>query len=139
MKLKEKYTELQTKALVPMMAISSAVLPSAVRADGTDLSNIGIDSSGKLTGVTDDGMGMIGGFQTILDQSHVLISGITGVAAAVLVAIFIIKVMKLAQASDNANERSRAITGLIFLLICAALLGSASLITGMFWNAFTGA
>ena len=136
--IKNAYYNLVSRASLALAPVAG-MLPGVVHADGgTDLSNISIDSTGKLTGVDTSGSGLTGGFLTILDQMHVAISGVTAVGAAILVVIFIIKVIGLAKSSDNANERSRSIMGLIVIAVCAALLGSASLITGMFWGAFSG-
>lgn len=109
--------------------------PLAVLAEGSDcdLSNLKVNGDGTITGCDTTGdMATTG--NNILGKGKTLVSLVTGVAAIVLLIIFIIKAVALARSGDNPSERQKAIQGLIFLFIGIALLGSASLVTGMFWN-----
>lgn len=98
-----------------------------------DLSNLKLGANGTITGCDTTGDMTTTG-NNILGKGRTLVSLVTGVAAIVLLIIFIIKAVSLARSGDNPSERQRAIQGLIYLFIGIALLGSASLITGMFWN-----
>lgn len=107
--------------------------PLAVLAEDCDLSNLKVNGDGTITGCDTTGdMATTG--NNILGKGKTLVSLVTGIAAIVLIIIFIIKAVALARSGDNPSERQKAIQGLIYLFIGIALLGSASLVTGMFWN-----
>jgi hypothetical protein len=131
--------DIRNAAILATPGIMSLLPVGAVKAEGNhvDLTNITMSGNSlNVPGASSGGNGMADTFNNILGQGHTLISGITGVAAIILVIIFIIKATKLGSSGDNPAERSKAINGLIFLFIAAALLGGTSLFTGMFWNMF---
>lgn len=119
--------------LAATTAWSFLVNPLAVLAEDCDLSNLKLGENGTITGCDTAGNMTTTG-NNILGKGRTLVSMVTGVAAIVLLIIFIIKAVALARSGDNPSERQRAIQGLIYLFVGIALLGSASLITGMFWS-----
>ena len=130
-----KNTVTAYSTLAATAAWSFLANPLAVLAEdpNCDLSNLKLGANGTITGCDTTGdMSTTG--NNILGKGRTLVSLVTGVAAIVLLIIFIIKAVALARSGDNPSERQRAIQGLIDLFIGIALLGSASLITGMFWN-----
>lgn len=75
-------------------------------------------------------------FNTILSKGRVIISGVTGIGALIMVGFFLWFTVRLSKSGDNPSERSKCINGLIFFFIGAALFGSASLFSGLFYNMF---
>ena len=63
-----------------------------------------------------------------------LIAGVTGLMAIVMVAIFAYKAFTLSRVGDNPSERAKTIQGMIFFFIGAACFGAASMLTGLFYG-----
>ncbi len=117
-------------------AITLPMALSMVSAD-TDLGSSRLDDNGNLIidGADASGTeGTVSTFNTIMDKLRILIAGVTGVLALVMVLIFTYKAFNLAKSSDNPQERQRAIQGLIFYFIGAACFGAASMFSGLFYN-----
>jgi hypothetical protein len=64
-----------------------------------------------------------------------VIVGLTGVGTMVMIVLFIIQFMKLGSSAGNPQQRSQALTGVLWTGIAAALLGSVTIIVGFFYNA----
>ena len=60
-----------------------------------------------------------------------IIMGITGLGTLTMVALFIINFVKLGQAANNPNEKSRALSGLLWTGIAAAGLGGVTIFVGL--------
>ena len=75
-------------------------------------------------------------FSHIINRYKVIITFFSAIAAITMAGIFIWTFMKLGATSGNPMERQKCITGLIISGIATALLGSISLVVGLFYNAF---
>ena len=132
MSIKNTLQKVVDKANIGLIALTLSPI-GRVLAEGEGLLSYDI-KTGNLkegAGSTD----MEGTFVNLQSTGRVIVSGITGLAAIVLLIIFILRAVKLGQSGDNPSERQRAIQGLIYLFIAIALLGGASVITSMFWGA----
>jgi len=96
------------------------------------------DFWGDLTigddGNVNPGQGNESAFGTIIQKYQKIITFISGLATATMVAVFIFNFTKLGTTSTNPAERQKVITGLIFSGIAAALLGSVTFLVGVFLN-----
>jgi dihydrodipicolinate synthase/N-acetylneuraminate lyase len=73
----------------------------------------------------------------VLAEYKGFITGLSGIATLVVLAMFIVNFMMMALDADNANKRSEKIQSLLHCAIAAAGLGSVTLIVGFFWNIFS--
>ncbi len=73
-------------------------------------------------------------FGKIMEKYKAVITFVSGIATVTMVAIFILNFMKLGSTATNPTERSKVLTGLIWSGIAAALLGSVTLIVGVFYG-----
>ena len=73
-------------------------------------------------------------FAKIMDKYKGIITFVGGIATVTMVAIFILNFMKLGSTATNPTERQKVLTGLIWSGIAAALLGSVTLIVGVFYG-----
>lgn len=73
-------------------------------------------------------------FNTILTKYRRIITLASGLATITLVAVFIFLITKLGTTGDNPSARSKVIAGLIVSGIAVALLGSVTLIVGLFYG-----
>ena len=73
-------------------------------------------------------------FGKIMEKYKGVITFVGGIATVTMVAIFILNFMKLGSTSTNPTERQKVLTGLIWSGIAAALLGSVTLIVGVFYG-----
>lgn len=76
-------------------------------------------------------------FNTILTQYRKIISFISGMATLAMIMFFIFNFIQLGASQGNPQERQKAVTGLIISGISTSLLGSITLITGVFYKMFT--
>lgn len=87
---------------------------------------------------TDNGFKNIGNeekaINTILTEYRLLIAFGVGVASFVMIGIFIVNFIKLANSKGNPQARSKAVGALIFTGIATAMLGSIVTITKLFYN-----
>lgn len=74
-------------------------------------------------------------FRHVINKYKNVITFFAGIAAITMVGIFIFTFMKLGATAGNPMERQKCITGLITTGIAAALLGSISLVVGIFYGA----
>lgn len=72
----------------------------------------------------------------LLSEYQGFITGLSGIATLLVLAMFIINFVGLAMEGDNANKRSEKIQSLLHCAIAAAGLGSVTLIVGFFWSLF---
>lgn len=134
---------LQKISTAMTLAFTSLVFAPAGVSATADLTNISIGSDGKLNvpGATDGGSadsttGIIAAFNAFIEKFKVIITGVTGILALVMVGLFIWKCFEFARASNNPSARANAITGIIVFLIAAALFGASSLFVGLAYNVF---
>lgn len=72
----------------------------------------------------------------VMDTGRKIVTIATGIAALLLLFYFIIRVVQIAQSSDNPGQKRQAISGVLWVLIAVALLGGTSFITGLVWGIF---
>ena len=106
-------------------------------------SGVDVDDANDFgIGYSDDGKLKYGGaygknkqqsdvWNTIFVQYKGIIMGITGLGTLTMVALFIINFIKLGQAANNPNEKSRALSGLLWTGIAAAGLGGVTIFVGL--------
>ncbi len=95
-------------------------------------SNGGINvSSGEYDFDSEDGASV---WDLLFGKLRGIVTGISGIATIVMVAMFVVNLTKLGASSGNDNARSKAITGLLLTGIAAIGLGSLSLFFGFFYN-----
>lgn len=73
-------------------------------------------------------------YKQALDKYKEIISFFTGILTVTSFAAMIWNFAKLSMAGDNEQERKRAIISILFCGIGVALMGSATIIIGFFWN-----
>lgn len=120
-------------------AITTYILvPHSVFADDFNVYDIQLGDDGTLTGVgsgaADSTEATANVFNQIFGNARVLIAGVTGLMAIVMVAIFAYKAFTLSRVGDNPSERAKTIQGMIFFFIGAACFGAASMLTGLFYG-----
>ena len=97
---------------------------------------------GEIT--VDDGKVTLKGPSNISNQSDAMAQVITkykdvilfvsGILAATSVVVFIVYFLKLGTISSNPRDRKEALTGLLISGVSAALMGSVTLIVGLFYG-----
>lgn len=95
--------------------------------------DVNVDDEGGI--VVDSEADTDGAWSTLIGKYKNFIVGIAGVGAITMVVLFIIQFLKLGASAGNPQERSRALTGVLWTGIAAAGLGAVALITGIFYNA----
>ena len=121
------------------MAAAALASPAAADDDYIDLTTAQLEDDGSLTieGADADGTSStVNIFNTIMSKGRIILSGVTGVLAIVMVGLFTWKAFSLAKSSDSPQERARCIQSMIFYFIGAACFGAASLFAGLFYNIF---
>lgn len=135
---KIKYIMSRAVSTIMGMAFAMPMMVSAVSADDyVDLNSAKLDNSGKLNidGSNANGTSnTVNVFNTVMDKGRIIIAGISGVLSIIMVGLFIWKAFNFAKAGDNPQERARCMNGMIFFFIGAALLGAASMLSGLFYN-----
>ncbi len=129
MLMKNKIALLLVVALVLTLCLSlfGSIQANALFDDG----NLNITNNGTVTSTsnsTDETFGKI------MDKYKGVITFVSGIATVTMVAIFILNFMKLGSTSTNPTERQKVLTGLIWSGVAAALLGSVTLIVGVFYG-----
>lgn len=140
--MKETFKGFLSKGyIMATTAATTLMMPCSVSASNhqTDLLNTNLDANGTLNvpgaGATGNGAtGAANAFNDIYDVLRVVVQGITGVMAIVMVGIFAYKAFTLSRCGDNPSERAKTIQGMIFFFIGAAAFGAASFLTGLFYN-----
>lgn len=94
--------------------------------------DVNIDENGEV--VVDSEATQQGAWTTLIEKYKNFIVGFSGIAAVTMVAAFILQFMKLGTTAGNPSERSKAVSGILWTGIAAALLGAVSLITGIFYG-----
>lgn len=82
---------------------------------------------------TDKGQGA---FNSMLNQYRKIINFVCGIGCLSMIMFFIFNLIKLGGSQGNPQERKQAITGLIITGISTAILGSITLVTGLFYSMF---
>lgn len=77
---------------------------------------------------------IVRGINSILSEYQILVTFGSGIVSFMMIALFIINFMKLANTKGNPQERSKTVTALIFTGIGTALAGSVTLISQLFYN-----
>ena len=81
-----------------------------------------------------DNEGKNGVWNKIFTEYKGVIIGITGIGTLTMVCLFIFNFMKLGQSAGNPQQRSMALTGLLWTGLAAAGLGSVTLFVGFSTN-----
>ena len=77
-------------------------------------------------------------WNTLFTQYKGVIIGVTGIATLTMVALFIFNFMKLGQSAGNPQQRSMALTGLLWTGLAAAGLGGVTIFVGFSQNLLKG-
>lgn len=122
--------------LAIMLILMSTMLGTVSLAKGSGIFsdfNVTIDKSGNasITGENDSA----GAWSKLIEKYKGFIVGVSAVGAVTMVVLFIIQFMKLGSAAGNPQQRSQALTGVLWTGLAAAGLGAVSLIVGIFYNA----
>lgn len=141
---KIKYYLQKIRTAIILSSASLVMTPVGVSATGKDvadllntkLTNDGLNVPGAPTGNGGGTDGIVKTFNTFMDQFKVIITGVTGILAMVMVGLFVWKCFEFAKSSSNPSARANAVTGIIVFLIAAALFGSASLFVGLAYGVF---
>jgi hypothetical protein len=127
--LNKKIALLLVVAIV--LALSLSVVGSIQAHAVTWNGDLQVSNNGSVTSVannTDETFGKI------MDKYKGVITFVGGIATVTMVAIFILNFMKLGSTSTNPTERQKVLTGLVWSGVAAALLGSVTLIVGVFYG-----
>ena len=116
--------------MMAMFAFSvfGTVQASAVNWNSGDLK---ISNNGVVEAVSNNPNETYG---KIMEKYKGVITFVGGIATVTMVAIFVLNFMKLGSVSTNPTERQKVLTGLLWSGIAAALLGSVTLIVGVFYG-----
>lgn len=128
MLMTKKIAMLLVVAMVLTIALSvfGSVQASAIWGNNLDIANNGAVSNTSTS--TDQTFGKI------MEKYKGVVTFISGLATVTMVAIFILNFMKLGSTATNPTERSKVLTGLVWSGVAAALLGSVTLIVGVFYG-----
>ena len=127
----KKFALLIVVALILALGLSMFGAVQANAAVDWDSGDLTISNSGEVEATakdTDDTFGKL------MDKYKGVITFVGGIATVTMVAIFILNFMKLGSTATNPTERQKVLTGLIWSGIAAALLGSVTLIVGIFYG-----
>ena len=119
--------------LVVMLCVVALSAFGEVRANAVDWGSgdLNISNDGSVISTSNSTQSTFG---KIMEKYKAVITFVGGIATVTMVAIFILNFMKLGSTSTNPTERSKVLTGLIWSGIAAALLGSVTLIVGVFYG-----
>lgn len=73
-------------------------------------------------------------FNSFMERYRFWITGFSGIATLVLVAVLVYRITKLSGSGANPMERQKAIKGIIISGVGIALMGSLSFFCGILWN-----
>ncbi len=124
---------------IAVLLVVAMVLALALSMFGSINAHAGIFEDGYLN-ISNDGSVQAESdstektFGTIMEKYKNVITFVSGIATVTMVAIFILNFMKLGSTATNPTERQKVLTGLIWSGIAAALLGSVTLIVGVFYG-----
>lgn len=76
----------------------------------------------------------VGAINRILEEYRIWVVFGSGMTSFIMMGLFIINFMKLANSKGNPQARQKATSGLIFTGVGTALTGSVTLITQLFYN-----
>lgn len=76
----------------------------------------------------------VGAINRILKEYRIWIVFASGMTSFIMMGLFIINFMKLANSKGNPQARQKAVSALIFTGVATALIGSATLVTQLFYN-----
>ena len=134
MKLKSKYLLSLPVAMLPMLYNCSSVVATGISGVQVNGGKISVDVGNA--GTTSNVKTMSDFWNKIFSIGKMLIFGITGVLAMAMIVVFAVKAFNLSAAGDNPKKRQEAIEGMLFAVIGAALLGGASMISGLAFGLF---
>ncbi len=120
-----------------------AVVSYAGPTDGTD-TNTGaansmfngiLNNNGEIIPAQNQGANNDKQLSGLVNRYQKIASIICGVLAVTMFIFMLIQFTKLGAAGDNELARKKSISGILTTGIATALLGSASVVIGFFWNA----
>ena len=117
-------------ALVLMLSIGMSIL-GTVQAEAIWGNDLQIQNNGAVNATSNSTQATFG---KIMTKYKDVITFVSGIATVTMVAIFILNFMKLGSTATNPTERQKVLTGLIWSGIAAALLGSVTLVVGVFYG-----
>ena len=134
--------KLQIKYLlsIPIAGLSLFLFLTPVAADGIKGVTVGsggsivIDSSqaGAMSSVNT----MSGFWNKIFGVFKYLIFGITGCLCIAMVGVFAVKAFQLSTSGANPRKKQEAIDGMLYAFIGSALMGGATMLSGLAFNLF---
>ena len=125
-------------SLLPMQQNSMAQYPPSVTtAYAVDFwSSMDVTDEGVFDpGVANDHSSKAD-YNTIFDNYRGLISLFLGILTATSFGYMVFAISKLSMAGDNEQARRKAIIGILTSGVGLMLMGGATLVVGVFWNAF---
>lgn len=125
--------------LISMIAVLNFVPTASIFAETTQASDglginveMGNDGGLSISGVENN---KEGSWNTLFQKYRTVISAILGLAALTMLVFFIMNLVKLGANSGNPQGRSQALFGILWTGLATAILGSLSLVVGLFYNA----
>ncbi len=94
-----------------------------------------LNSNGEVIPATDQGTNNDKQLSGLVNRYQKIASIICGILAVTMFILMLLQFTKLGAAGDNEQARKRALGGILTTGIATALLGSASVVIGFFWNA----
>ena len=136
-KLKKSILTFLTALTLMLSGTAIMQMQDPVESHAWDENDIDVGSDGTVTinGVQEDSGDA---FNVILKKYRSVITLASGLATITLIAVFIFLITKLGTTGDNPSARSKVIVGLITSGVAIALLGSVTLIVGVFYGFLQG-
>lgn len=112
--------------MIFILTFESVSITSLAETLDTDL-KITLDESGLIKIKEKDESGKA--WSELIERYKGFIVGVSGVGAVSMILLFIIQFLRLGASAGNPQERKKALIGVLWTGISAAMLGAVSLIT----------
>lgn len=129
-------------AFLMMLQMSTPMVAFATGTEGANINDVNVTIDAATGNLVVNGGGMTNSgtsanaWNTFIGKYKNFIVGISGIGAVSMILFFVMQLMKLGASAGNPQERSKALSGLIWSGVAAAGLGSVTIIVGFFYGAF---
>jgi len=134
--------KLRTKYLLSLPVAMVTTLYNYTAVFATGVGGVEVNGNGTITvdisqaGTNNNPTTISDFWNSIFEVAKYVVSGITGVLCICLVGVFAYKGFMLATAGGNPKQRQEAIEGMLYAFIGAAIMGGATLLSGLAFGLF---